>query len=300
MTKTRRLRPMILLTVLVMMAAILGVWTWTEHSQTDPSLNFDGERAVLDVQTQLSFGPRIPGTQGHQKAIAYIQNTLVKSGWVTELQQTTWDGYPIQNIIAKRGDGNPWIILGAHYDTRIWADQDLDAAKRQDPVPGANDGASGVSVLLELARILPKTLNKQIWLVFFDYEDDGGIQGRDWILGSRAFTANLQGKPDAVVVVDMVGDANLNIYRERNSTPELADQIWSSATRLGFSQQFIDRAGYSILDDHTPFLEAGIPALDIIDFDYPFWHTTADTADKISATSLQIVGKVLTSWLTGK
>ena len=300
MTKTRRLRPMILLTVLVMMAAILGVWTWTEHSQTDAALNFDGERAVLDVQTQLSFGPRIPGTQGHQKAIAYIQNTLVKSGWVTELQQTTWDGYPIQNIIAKRGDGNPWIILGAHYDTRIWADQDLDAAKRQDPVPGANDGASGVSVLLELARILPKTLNKQIWLVFFDYEDDGGIQGRDWILGSRAFTANLQGKPDAVVVVDMVGDANLNIYRERNSTPELADQIWSSATRLGFSQQFIDRAGYSILDDHTPFLEAGIPALDIIDFDYPFWHTTADTADKISATSLQIVGKVLTNWLTGK
>lgn len=283
-----------------MVVVILGVWVWTEYSRTNRSLTFSGERAILDVQKQLSFGPRIPGTQGHQKAIAYIQNILTESGWDTELQQTNWNGYPIQNIIAKRGDGIPWIVLGAHYDTRIWADQDPEVAKRQDPVPGADDGASGVAVLLELARILPKNLNKQIWLVFFDYEDDGGIQGRDWILGSRAFAANLQGKPDAVVVVDMVGDANLNIYKERSSTPELADQIWSSATQLGFSQQFLDRPGYTILDDHTPFLEAGIPALDIIDFDYPFWHTTADTTDKISANSLQIVGRVLANWLIEK
>jgi glutaminyl-peptide cyclotransferase len=216
------------------------------------------------------------------------------------VQDTSWNGTPVQNVIAKQGNGSPWIILGAHYDTREWADQDPNPANREKPVPGANDGASGVAVLLELARSLPKNLHGQIWLVFFDMEDDGGIYGQDWIMGSQAFVSQLTGKPDAAVIVDMVGDANLNIYKERNSTAALTDQIWQSAAQLGYDEKFIPKYRYSMEDDHTPFLAAGIPAVDIIDFDYPYWHTVQDTVDKVSATSLQTVGDVLYHWLVEK
>jgi Zn-dependent M28 family amino/carboxypeptidase len=163
-------------------------------------------------------------------------------------------------------------------------------------VPGANDGASGVAVLLELSRDLPSTLDSQLWLVFFDAEDNGGQKGWDWIMGSRAFVANLQGKPDAVVVVDMVGDANLDIYMEANSNQILKDEIWQQAAALGYNQ-FLPKVKNSIIDDHTPFLQAGIPAVDIIDFNYPYWHTTNDTLDKVSAASLDVVGETVLAWL---
>ena len=155
-----------------------------------------------------------------------------------------------------------------------------------------------MAVLLELARSLPKDLDKQIWLVFFDAEDNGNIPGWDWLLGSQAFVDSLQGKPDSVVVIDMIGDANLDIYLEQNSDKGLSTSIWAEAARLGFSSKFIPLPKYSMLDDHTPFLKAGIPAVDIIDFDYPYWHTTQDTADKVSAQSMQIVGDTLQAWLT--
>ena len=236
--------------------------------------------------------------QAHDQEVAWIQSELQKAGWTAEVQQATKMGHPIQNVIGKRGQGKPWIILGAHYDSRLLADQDPDFAKRTQPVPGANDGASGVAVLLELARSLPKDLNKQVWLVFFDAEDNGNIPGWDWLLGSQAFVDSLQGKPDSVVVIDMIGDANLDIYLEQNSDKTVATSIWAEAARLGFSSTFIPLPKYSMLDDHTPFLNAGIPAVDIIDFDYPYWHTTQDTADKVSAQSMQIVGDTLQAWLT--
>jgi Zn-dependent M28 family amino/carboxypeptidase len=134
-------------------------------------------------------------------------------------------------------------------------------------------------------------------LVFFDAEDNGRIEGWDWILGSRAFVDQLAGQPDAVVIVDMIGDADLNIKMETSSTLSLVVEIWEQANALGYSDHFIPRPGYRILDDHTPFLQAGIPAVDIIDFDYPYWHTTEDTIDKISAQSLQVVGETLLAWL---
>jgi glutaminyl-peptide cyclotransferase len=109
--------------------------------------------------------------------------------------------------------------------------------------------------------------------------------------------ASLQDKPDAAVIIDMIGDANLNIPIEQNSTPALVQQIWQTAKNLGYENIFLDQPGYSMLDDHTPFLQAGILAVDIIDFDYPYWHTTQDTADKVSAQSLEIIGKTLTEWL---
>jgi Zn-dependent M28 family amino/carboxypeptidase len=178
------------------------------------------------------------------------------------------------------------------------ADQDPGPG-RNAPVPGANDGASGVAVLLEMARTLPKD-SIPTWLVFFDAEDDGGIAGRDWIMGSQAFVAALTFHPKAAIIVDMVGDANLNIYIERNSNAALVSEIWGQAARLGFDQQFIPTVKYSMEDDHTPFLKAGIPAVDIIDFDYPYWHTAADTPDKVSPKSLEIVGETLRTWLIGQ
>ncbi len=186
-------------------------------------------------------------------------------------------------------------MLGAHYDTRFFADHDPDESKRKQPVPGANDGASGVAVLLELARTLPPEIDST-WLVFFDAEDNGRIEGWDWILGSRAFAEEMDFTPNAVVIVDMIGDADLNIYFEKNSNEQIRAEIWKKANELGYPQ-FINEEKYSILDDHTPFLEMGIPAVDVIDFDYPYWHTTEDTLDKVSAESLEAVGNTLWHWV---
>ena len=261
-------------------------------------VNLTASSAYQDVIAQVAFGPRVPDSPAHAQTIKYIQNELKKAGWQSQIQTTTWQGFAVQNIIASRTNQTPQIILGAHYDSRMLADQDPGPGRTQ-PVPGANDGASGVAVLLEMARTLP-TDSLPTWLVFFDAEDDGGIAGRDWLLGSQAFVASLTFRPRAAIVVDMVGDSDLNIYIERNSNPALVSEIWGQAARLGFARQFISTPKYSMEDDHTPFLKAGIPAVDIIDFDYPYWHTTADTPDKVSPKSLEIVGETLRTWLMGQ
>lgn len=282
--------------------AVGGYVYLTKGGDSFPS--FSGQRAFEDVRFQIELGPRIPGSQAHREAVAWMVSGLETEGWNVKVQEKMMLDHPIKNVVAQRSpDLNgeyPWIIIGAHYDTRIFADEDSDPAARSQPVPGANDGASGVAVLMELARVLPRDLPKEVWLVLFDAEDNGDIPGWDWILGSRAFVEDLRGQPEAVVIVDMIGDANLNIYMERNSDAALTAQIWAQAAELGYAGTFIPMPGYSILDDHTPFLRAGIPAVDIIDFDYPYWHTTEDTLDKVSAQSLQIVGDVLTAWLTEK
>jgi glutaminyl-peptide cyclotransferase len=260
------------------------------------SRNFNGEKAYKDIVYQVSLGPRIPGSTAHQNIQSWISSELKNAGWAVTKQDGFWNGFPIHNIIANRGSGDHWIILGAHYDTRIVADRDPDITKQNEPVPGANDGGSGVSVLLELARCLPQNSNYKIWLVFFDAEDNGNINGYDWSLGSRFFVSELDSKPDQVIILDMIGDKDLNIYLEKNSDFELTQSIWDQAAILGY-QQFIPESKYRIIDDHIPFLEAGIPAIDIIDFDYPYWHTTLDTPDKVSAHSLKVVGDTLITWL---
>jgi glutaminyl-peptide cyclotransferase len=249
------------------------------------------------VEYQVSLGPRLPGSAAHAQAVDWMLAELQNAGWSSEVQETQLMGHPIRNVIAKRGQGEPWLIIGAHYDSRFWADEDPDPNNHRQPVPGANDGASGVGVLLELARTLPADLDKQIWLVFFDTEDQGRIPDWDWILGSRAFVDALESTPDAVMVIDMIGDADLNIYMERNSDPELTQSVWAKAAELGYSDQFITEPRHAMLDDHTPFIERGIPSVLLIDFDYPYWHTLEDTPDKISAQSLQAVGDTVTAWL---
>lgn len=286
--------------VLVGLILVIGLFLLVPvflGSQNEIPLSFDGSRAMQHVITQVGFGARIPGSEAHQQTINYIVDELQKTGWAVEIQETERLGHPIKNIIAKRGSGAPWIILGAHYDTRFVADQDADIPNQALPVPGANDGASGVAVLLELARDLPKKSDQQIWLVFFDAEDQGRIDGWDWILGSQAFAESLIDLPDAVVVIDMIGDSDLNIFREESSDVQLTDSIWQTAASLGYDKHFIDQQKYNILDDHRPFLDLGIPAIDIIDFDYPYWHTLEDTKDKVSADSLSVVGNTLLTWI---
>lgn len=290
-------RILILLIPLVVLMLIGGLFLLSQNQISTPQEPFTADRAFQDVLEQTNLGPRIPGSDSHKKVVEYITTELENSGWKVEIQQTEKMGHPIQNIIARRGNGKEWIILGAHYDSRLIADQDEDPQNAILPVPGANDGASGVAVLLELARVLPQNLDKEVWLVFFDAEDQGKIPGWEWILGSRAFVEYLNGKPDAVVVVDMIGDADLNIYREKESDTEITDEIWQSAAELGFSDYFINEEKYSIIDDHLPFLEAGISAIDIIDIDYPYWHTSEDTPDKVSPRSLEIIGMTLLHWL---
>jgi glutaminyl-peptide cyclotransferase len=268
-----------------------------EPSLTPAPLVFDGQRAMADVEYQVSLGPRLPGSTAHAQAVDWMLAELQNAGWSSEVQETERMGHPIRNVIGKRGQGETWLIIGAHYDSRFWADEDPDPNNHRQPVPGANDGASGVGVLLELARTLPADLDKQIWLVFFDTEDQGRIPDWDWILGSRAFVDALESIPDAVMVIDMIGDADLNIYMERNSDPELTQSVWAKAAELGYSDQFIPEPRHAMLDDHTPFIERGIPSVLLIDFDYPYWHTLEDTPDKISPQSLQAVGDTVTAWL---
>ena len=260
------------------------------------SVKFDGQRALADVEAQVAFGPRTPGSAAHAQVIEWMRAELTAAGWDARIQSAEMLGHPIQNVIGYRGDEPPQIIIAAHYDTRIFADKDPDSFKQLEPAPGANDGASGVAVLLELARVLPEN-TVPVWLVFFDAEDNGRIQGWEWILGSRAFVAALETRPEAVVIVDMIGDADQNVYIERNSDPALVAEIWGIAGELGYSERIIPTPNHSILDDHMPFLEAGIPAVDMIDFDYPYYHTSADTPDKVSAESLEAIGVTLQEWV---
>lgn len=290
----------VLLYTLITLAIVCNVilfWYTQQKVKGKGDGQFQGSTAYLDVVTQVNFGPRIPGSDAHQQEIEWIRGETEKAGWTVEVQETELLGQPIQNVIAKKGDGDPLIILGAHYDSRLYADHDLDPLKHNLPVPGANDGASGVAVLTELSRVLPDDFPGEIWLVFFDAEDNGEISGWEWIMGSRAFVDSLTRQPKAVVIVDMIGDADLNIYREGNSDQALMDTIWNQAKELGYSNQIINEGKYTMVDDHTPFRMAGIPAVDMIDFDYPYWHTVSDTSDKVSPESLEIVGRTLQAWI---
>jgi glutaminyl-peptide cyclotransferase len=258
---------------------------------------FSGQRAFSHVEQQLRFGPRIPGSKGHELAGDWIHEELQKAGWMSKDQIFEKDGVPIRNIIAVQNANQPSeapILIGTHYDTRPYADQDYKQPMM--PVPGANDGASGVGVLLELARVL-KEKEVPVWLVFFDAEDSGRINDWEWSVGASYFAENLETRPRAVIVVDMVGDSDLEIRYERNSNADLSGEIWEIAADEGYANTFVSERRSAIIDDHIPFIQKGIPASLIIDLEYPFWHTTEDTADKVSAQSLEIVGRTIQAYL---
>ncbi|MGC9520483.1 MAG: M28 family peptidase [Anaerolineae bacterium] len=260
-------------------------------------LVFDGEQAYAWVVEQCDLGYRIPGTEAHRKAGDLIIETLESHDWQVMEQRFDYQGTEVRNLLASKGDG-PALMLGAHYDTRPAADQEDPSV----PVMGANDGASGVAVLLELARVLDiDSTGHRLYLAFFDAEDSGYLNGWDWIVGSTHMAENwgAQGEPPltAMVLFDMIGDRDLQVYYEGNSDPELSREIWQVAAELGYDDRIIPQLKHRMLDDHIPFVNQGIPAIDMIDFDYPYWHTTQDTPDKVAPESLAVIGDTLETWL---
>jgi glutaminyl-peptide cyclotransferase len=269
--------------------------------KTDPIIDqFNSVTALSFIETQLSFGPRFPGSAGHQKEIDWIKEQMTNLGWQMEEQSFSYRQKNISNLVAKSKSKGSLILIGTHYDTREFADRDPVIKNRNNPVPGAVDGASGVSVMLELARILVNDSRNTYWFVFFDAEDQGEIRDWDWIIGSSQFAQSLISMPNSVVIIDMVGDQNLNIYKEGFSDRKLQEDIWNSASRLGYSEYFIPEIKYQMIDDQKPFSDKGINSALLIDFDYPYWHTTSDTIDKVSPASLQIVGSTILEWIKSK
>ncbi|NIO21802.1 MAG: M28 family peptidase, partial [Candidatus Aenigmarchaeota archaeon] len=301
-----------LLTTLVLIGAIPCRETALIDSYP---LEFSGSNAFSYLEEYMELSPIIPGSQASLQFHAYVTHHLKKFSWEVELQNWMHQGtnQTLHNLIAKKHASDSIskeiLILGAHYDTRLLADRDPDPSNHQSPVPGANDGGSGVVVLLELARVLDFSQDLEIWLVFFDAEDQGGIRGWDggiqgWCIGSTYFVGQLspleQQRILVAIIIDLVGDFNLILKKERNSDPTYVQEIWQAAAKLGYSDCFVDDIGSSIIDDHIPFLEAGIPAVDIIQQKsrdgYPFFqwhHTINDTIENVSSESLEKVGRTL-------
>lgn len=274
----------------------------TLENVSEPVLGFDGERAFGYLEAQMAIGDdRWPGSEGHWQTGAYIMGELERLGWEVEEQRFEYLGVGLRNVVGKGNIGRgSVIIVGAHYDTRRVADETPGAAEQGLPVPGAVDGASGVAVLLELAEVLDlDDVPHEIWLTFFDGEDNGngGLPGWDWIVGSQYMADQLAITPTAMVLVDLVGDADQQLYYEGHSDPALRERLWKIAAELGHGEAFISEQRYTMIDDHVPFMRRGIPSVDIIDFDYSYWHTVEDTADKASPTSLWRVGQTIEYWL---
>jgi len=249
--------------------------------------SFNGTNAFQYLVEQSNFGSRPPGSENLSLSRAMISETFEAAGWNVTFQNFTYREVECVNLVVSwaSSKSSP-IILGAHYDTRP-------------DIIGANDGASGVAVLMELAYSLPEVVRSTVEIVLFDAEDSGNIDGWEWIQGSTYYVSQLssarRNSIQAMVLVDMVGDENLRLLRERSSTVSLQNTIWSIADQLGHNDTFLESYGGSIIDDHRPFLDAGIPAVDLIHHaPFPsYWHTLEDTPDKCSAESLQTVGEVL-------
>lgn len=257
---------------------------------------FDATRAWEHLRTQVEIGPRVSGTAANAKTRTYIVSTLAAMGITAEEQQfdarTPRGPVKMANVIATlRGDRPERIILASHFDTKLF---------NEFRFVGASDGASSTAALLELARVLkdrPRPFT--IELLFLDGEEAVG----EWSLesdstyGSRHYvqharTANTLGGIKALVLLDMIGDKDLTLQREENSTRWLTDIIWATARRLGHARHFLDQTT-AIEDDHLHFVRAGVPAVDIIDIDYFAWHTAEDSLDNVSEQSLKVVGDVV-------
>ncbi len=271
---------------------------------------FDGERGFADLEKQVAFGPRVPGSEAHAACAKWLVDELGRHADRVVVQsfehkdKYSGEMIPMKNIVASFNNKPriKRIMLAAHWDSRPRADQDR-LENQHKAIPGANDGASGVAVLLEIARALKKQpLSFGVDIVLFDGEDYGREGELDeYFLGARYFARNLgKYRPYYGILLDMVGDANLFLpveYNSAKSAPWVVNKVWDTAARLGYTV-FEKRIGPAVSDDHIPMIEAGIPFINIIDFAYPdqshaYWHTMQDTPDKCSPQSLKTVGQVL-------
>ena len=261
--------------------------------QTSAPATFDSNRAWEHLRRLVAIGPRPAGSPAIENTRKYIKEQLAASG-LTTVDQAWDDRTPLGtvhmvNLIATiPGASKNRLVIAGHYDTKKF---------REFPFVGANDGGSSAAFLIELARVLKNRTNAlTIEILFLDGEEAVlEWQGNDHTYGSRHYVATAQRDGSlrsvrAMVLFDMVGDRHLTIKRETDSTPWLTDLVWASARRLG--QPAFLPEDFAVEDDHRPFLDAGIPAVDIIDLDYDAWHTKDDTLDQVSARSLQTVGDV--------
>ena len=241
----------------------------------------------------MAIGPRVAGSPGGERARAYIVGELRRSGIEVEVQPfeaaTLHGRLRMANVVARLPGRRPdVVVLAGHYDTKLF---------NSFRFVGANDGGSSAALLIELARRLAKApRDYTVWVVWFDGEEARETwTAADSLYGSRHLAADLErtGRlPRALILMDMIGDRDLNIRRDTYSTPWLTDILWASGARLGYGRHFLNEP-MPVEDDHAPFLKAGVPAALLIDFDYPPWHTADDTLDKLSARSLAVVGDVV-------
>ena len=261
-----------------------------------PAVDFSGASAMEFTKRAVEFGPRPSGSQANLQLQAYILAQLKsckcqvsEDAWTA---QTPKGSIAMKNILAKfPGKSGRAIVITGHFDTKQFPGRKF---------VGASDGASSTGLLLELARVLTaEPRADDVYLVFFDGEEAVREQweGTDNLYGSRHLADRWEkdgalGKIKALINVDMIGDKNLNVKPDSNGNAALNRLVWRTAAELGYAAQFPTDA-ISIDDDHMPFVERGVTAIDLIDFDYPAWHTDDDTLDKLSARSLEIVGKVV-------
>lgn len=293
---------------LVLLAMLFPVQTGAVSQSLKPF----GAIMWTHLETLCGFGPRYPGSPGHEKTRAYLTDHAERfaDSWREQVFHTRIsDGreftfYNYELSFEGTGEGAP-IFLGAHYDTRPFADGETDPARKVQPILGANDGGSGTAVILALAEYLdahPPV--RPVKLLLFDGEDVGKAGSGDYFLGSSYYAESLKGPGDkdwpcCVVVVDMVGKKDLKIFKEVNSTksaPRLLEVMYQAAADKNV-KQFVPMLRYSVRDDHLPFAYRKIPSALIIDFDYPYWHTLEDTLDKCSEDSLMAVFEVLVEML---
>jgi glutaminyl-peptide cyclotransferase len=280
--------------------AVLGCTASTQTPAARPAAaSFDSTRAWEHLKNQVAIGPRVAGTPANAETRRYIIKSLAAFG-ITAIEQPFETDTPIgrvkmANVIATLpGDRPERIVIASHFDTKLFKDIAF---------VGASDAGSSTAALIELGRVLKdKSRPFTIELLFLDGEEAFvEWRGTDHTYGSRYYVAAAQKAGTlkslkALILLDMIGDKNLNIRREQNSTRWLTDIIWSTAWRLGYQQQFLPDIT-PIEDDHMEFLQAGVAAVDIIDLDYPAWHTAADTLENVSPQSLQIVGDVVVAAL---
>jgi glutaminyl-peptide cyclotransferase len=298
----RRFRIWVAATVLIVLAGCSG--------RSDSASAFDGNRAYDLLKKQCAFGPRYSGTSAAKATAAFLEAQLKQYSEDVSAPIFTANiagkSLEFQNIYAIiNPNARHFVLLCAHWDTRPMADQEIDPVKRAKPILGANDGASGVAVLLELARVFNADKPKVgVVIALFDGEDYGKDDATMFI-GAREFARHWKTlvKPggreisyDYGILLDMVGDKDLTIPKEQLSVkgaPAVVDKVWSAAKRSGHGDVFLNETRYGVTDDHLPLQAAGIKCIDVIDFDYAPWHTLDDTPDKCSAKSLKTVGDVV-------
>lgn len=287
-----------------------------EQTDTKMSIDFNADSAYQNIERQVAFGPRVPNTAAHRNCRDWLADELKRYGAEVTLQDmklTAFDGTVLEatNIIGSYNpDAQNRLLLLAHWDCRPWADADPDPANHKKPVDGANDGASGVGVLLEIARLLhANPTDKGIDILFVDAED-WGTEGDDlsWAMGARYFAANPHRagyRPQQAILLDMVGGKDAVFYREyfsMSSAPWLVDKVWNTAANSGYGERFNNEVGGAVTDDHVELIKAGIPAIDIIEHHpyngfNPTWHTIDDTMEGISRETLKAVGQTVANYI---